>query len=68
MALKDHDQGEPFYWLEGVSLWPTEILRGLATLLALGFLVKASRDLKSNLVSMSEQYGFAGGDGSAGLD
>ena len=59
VVLKNHDQGEPFYWLEGVSLWPTEILRGLATLLALGFLVKASRDLKSNLESMSEQYGFA---------
>jgi hypothetical protein len=59
VVLKDHDQGEPFYWLEGVSLWPTEILRGLATLLALGFLVKAWRDLKSNLDNMTEQYGFA---------
>jgi hypothetical protein len=65
VVLKDHDQGEPFYWLEGVSLWPTEILRGLATLLALGFLIKASRDLKSNLDSMSEQYGFASQAGEA---
>ena len=59
VVLKNHDQGEPFYWLEGVSLWPTEILRGLATLLAGGLLVKAWRDLKSNFESMSEQYGFA---------
>ncbi|HSL04327.1 MAG TPA: hypothetical protein VK901_12430 [Nitrospiraceae bacterium] len=58
IILRNHDQGEPFYWLEGVSLWPTEILRGFATLLALGFLVKAWRDLKSNLEGMTEQYGF----------
>ena len=58
IVLQHHDQGEPFYWLEGVSLWPTEILRGFATLLALGFLVKAWRDLKSNLEGMTEQYGF----------
>jgi len=58
IVLQDHDQGEPFYWLEGVSLWPTEILRGFATLLALGFLVKAWRGLKSNLEGMTERYGF----------
>lgn len=58
IVLRDHDQGEPFYWLEGVSLWPTEILRGFATLLALGFLVKARQDLKSNLEGMAERYGF----------
>ncbi|MDN5943148.1 MAG: hypothetical protein L0H94_14810, partial [Nitrospira sp.] len=68
MVLKNHDQGEPFYWLEGVSLWPTEILRGLATLLALGLLVKAWRDLKSNLESMSEQYGFASQAKEAGTE
>jgi hypothetical protein len=58
IVLQNHDQGEPFYWLEGISLWPTEILRGFATLLALGFLVKAWRDLKSNLEGMAERYGF----------
>lgn len=58
VVLQNHDQGEPFYWLEGVSLWPTEILRGLATLLALVFLVKAWRDLRSNLDVMTERYGF----------
>lgn len=59
IVLQNHDQGEPFYWLEGVSLWPTEILRGFATLLALIFLIKAWRDLKSNLEGMTERYGFA---------
>lgn len=59
VVLQDHDRGEPFYWLEGVSLWPTEILRGLATLLAIVFLAKAWRDLKSNLEGMAERYSFA---------
>ena len=58
IVLQNHDQGEPFYWLEGVSLWPTEILRGLATLLALIFLVKTWRDLQSNFNGMGERYGF----------
>lgn len=59
VVLQNHDQGEPFYWLEGVSLWPTEILRGSATLLALVLLVKAWRDLKLNLGVMANRYGFS---------
>lgn len=59
IVLQNHDRGEPFYWLEGVSLWPTEILRGFATLLTLVLLVKAWRDLTSNLKGMAERYGFA---------
>jgi hypothetical protein len=59
VILAQHDGGEPFYWFEGVSLWPTELLRGVATLLAVVFLIKARRDLKANLERMSERYGFA---------
>ncbi|MDF0664507.1 MAG: hypothetical protein P0119_00380 [Nitrospira sp.] len=59
LLLRDHDQGEPFYWFEGVSLWPTEILRGLGTLLALVLLVKGWWNLRSNLEHMTERYGFA---------
>lgn len=59
LVLRNHDQGEPFYWFEGVSVWPTEILRGLATLLALALLVKGWWNLRSNLASMTERYGFA---------
>lgn len=56
--LRHHDQGEPFYWFEGVSVWPTELLRGLATVLALTLLVKGWRNLGSNLESMTDRYGF----------
>ncbi|TAJ35020.1 MAG: hypothetical protein EPO64_00275, partial [Nitrospirae bacterium] len=41
-------EGEPFYWLEGVSLWPTEILRLLAAGLSLYFLWVAHRYLRLN--------------------
>lgn len=58
VVLQNHDSGEPFYWLEGVSLWPTEMLRALATLLAVVFLIKAWRDLRLNLDRMTERYGF----------
>lgn len=58
LILQHHDGGEPFYWLEGVSIWPTEILRALATLLAIGFLIKAWRDLRSNSERMTDRYGF----------
>ncbi|MEC4890337.1 MAG: hypothetical protein RI101_09790 [Nitrospira sp.] len=65
IVLRNHDQGEPFYWLEGVSLWPTEILRGLATLLGLIFLIKAWRDLRSNSDWMEERYGCGAQTGGA---
>lgn len=58
--LEHHDEGEPFYWLEGVSVWPTEILRALATLLGIGFLIKAWRDLRVNFEEMTNHYGFNG--------
>jgi hypothetical protein len=58
LLLRHHDEGEPFYWLEGVSIWPTEILRVLATLLAIGFLIKAWRYLRSNSEGMTDRYGF----------
>ena len=34
--------GEPFFWFEGVSIWPSVMLRALAGLLALYFLLRGS--------------------------
>jgi hypothetical protein len=59
-VLRDHDAGEPFYWFEGVSVWPTELLRGLATILALLFMAKAWHDLQQNMTTLEARYGFAG--------
>lgn len=56
--LQEHDRGEPFFWLEGVSVWPTELLRGLSMVLAVALLVKGWRSLRSNLEEMTAQYKF----------
>ena len=58
LMLRDHDQGEPLYWFEGVSVWPTEILRGLAMVLAAAMLFKGWWSLGSNLNDMTARYGF----------
>ncbi|MDH5668264.1 MAG: hypothetical protein OEY86_09665, partial [Nitrospira sp.] len=54
--LQGHDQGEPFFWFEGVSVWPTELLRGLSLVLAVALLVKGWKSLRSNVDAMSEEY------------
>jgi hypothetical protein len=46
--LAGHDEGEPFSWTAGVSIWPSELIRLFVVLLVLAMLVKASRDLAKN--------------------
>jgi hypothetical protein len=41
-------EGEPFFWLEGVSIWPTELLRMIAAGLSIIFVLKAVRTLRHN--------------------
>lgn len=53
-----HDVGEPFYWFEGVSIWPTEIVRLFAALLAVGLLVKALFDLNLNRKEVEQHFPF----------
>ncbi|MCX5722672.1 MAG: hypothetical protein NT179_11705 [Nitrospirae bacterium] len=53
-----HDEGEPFSWTAGVSIWPGEWLRLLAVLLCLVFLVKGSRDLTNNSDRLTEDFFF----------
>jgi len=65
LILQSHDGGEPFFWFEGVSVWPTELLRVLATVLAVALLVKGWRSLQSNLENMTARYGFVVEEGQA---
>lgn len=53
-----HDTGEPFSWSNGTSIWPTEILRLLATILCLVFFVKALRDLLVNEDRLADEFSF----------
>jgi hypothetical protein len=48
--------GEPFFWLEGVSIWPTEMLRLLAAGLSIGFLWLASRKLSKNEEWITDKF------------
>jgi hypothetical protein len=48
-------EGEPFYWLEGVSIWPTELLRMIAAGLSLVFVFKAVRALRRNYEQLTRR-------------
>lgn len=56
--MADHDEGEPFSWTAGVSIWPGEWLRLLVVVLCLVFLVKGSRDLTKNSDQLTEDFLF----------
>lgn len=53
-----HDEGEPFSWTAGVSIWPGEWLRFLVVILCLAFLAKGSRDLTNNSDQLTEDFSF----------
>jgi hypothetical protein len=59
--MANHDEGEPFSWTSGVSIWPTELLRLLAAILSVIFLLKGSRDLKLNGDQLTENFSFPSG-------
>lgn len=63
LLMANHDEGEPFSWTEGVSLWPTEIFRLLVVVLCVVFVAKASRDLAVNGDQLGEDYSFTWGKG-----
>lgn len=49
-------EDEPFSWFDGVSVWPTELLRMFAGLLCLFFLVKARADLIGNTRNLTARF------------
>ncbi|MEP6958013.1 MAG: hypothetical protein ABI980_04730 [Nitrospirota bacterium] len=58
-ALMDnHDEGEPFSWTAGVSIWPSELLRLLVVLLSIILLIKGSHDLTNNSDLLTEKFSF----------
>lgn len=58
MLVGHHDEGEPFSWTNGTSIWPTEIFRLLVTILCLIFFAKASRDLLISEDRLAEEFSF----------
>jgi hypothetical protein len=58
--------GEPFYWLEGVSIWPTEVFRVIAAGLSVFFLYNAVGALRRSRDQLTESVSLHVGD--EGLD
>ena len=58
-VLRNPDE-EPFSIFEGVSIWPTEIIRIIGVLLALQFWVKSRRILRENSRKLGKEFQFKG--------
>ncbi len=56
--LAGHDEGEPFSWTAGVSIWPSELLRFVVVVLSVLLFVKGARDLKKNSEQIDEKFQF----------
>jgi hypothetical protein len=52
--LTEHGEGEPIVMLQGVSVWPTVLLRILGIILAGYFIWRVQHNLHDNLVEISE--------------
>ncbi|HRI37963.1 MAG TPA: hypothetical protein PLO50_05345 [Nitrospira sp.] len=56
--LAGHDEGEPFSWTAGISIWPSELLRLVVVVLSALLFVKGARDLKKNSEQIDEKFQF----------
>ena len=54
--LAGHDEGEPFSWTAGVSIWPGELIRLFVVLLSIILLAKGARDLIKNGEVISRDF------------
>ena len=57
----NYAEDEPFSWFDGVSIWPTEVVRLFTTLLSMFFLIKAWADLAANTAALTLKF-FAPGN------
>ncbi|MDF0642681.1 MAG: hypothetical protein P0111_01515 [Nitrospira sp.] len=65
--LSGHDEGEPFSWTDGVSIWPSELLRLLVVVVSMVFLAKGARDLGHNSDRLDRRFRFRDDQGQRGL-
>ncbi|HEY2801564.1 MAG TPA: hypothetical protein VGI85_13285 [Chthoniobacterales bacterium] len=47
---------EPFAFFSGISIWPSEMIRLLALVLAIHFMVKAGADMRANAREIEQRY------------
>lgn len=55
-AQRHGPDSEPLAFFSGISIWPTEMLRLIAIVLALHFMVKASFSLKDNEFDIADRF------------
>jgi hypothetical protein len=55
--------GEPLALLQGISVWPTEIIRLFAVMMSLFFMVNAAFDLRYSNRNIEQRYGLPTVDG-----
>jgi hypothetical protein len=56
-AVLIEDYGiEPFAWFEGVSMWPSEIVRALAIVVAIVFLVKVAATTRRTTAALEGEF------------
>lgn len=58
LAFLQRAEGEPFAWMDGISIWPTEILRLLVLLMAGYFVWKTNSALEKNEDTIERDFGF----------
>jgi hypothetical protein len=56
----DEGGGEPITFMDGISLWPTVLLRLTSIILAIYFLCRVKLDLNKNLGEIAEDMGLKG--------
>ena len=66
-VLADHDQGEPFSWTAGVSIWPSELIRLFVVVLCLVLLWKGAHDLTKNSDLITQDFRFRADAGYRGF-
>jgi hypothetical protein len=54
--ISSGDQGEPFYWNEGVSIWPTEFIRLFAGFLGCLFIAMSAKAVERNKKQLSKRF------------
>ncbi|WP_447600461.1 hypothetical protein [Nitrospira sp. Nam80] len=52
----NYAEDEPFSWSDGVSVWPTELLRLLVGVLCIWFMVKGAADLRENTKTLKKRF------------
>jgi hypothetical protein len=59
LVAQDWAPDEPLAFFSGISIWPTEMLRLIAFMLAIFFMFKASFDLRANAKRIEAEFSFA---------